>query len=251
MIKPMSRRKLFAAVGAVVFLLSSVAVVKMSSAASGTVEFDQPASAATYVSWNSRSTNYDGSPMVRASLTSYRTLLQFDTAHSRRLHRPVGHPDHRCRQPQQPVPTWPTTWGPFDPTTVTWNTRPALSGGPLGTTRDRPSGPGAQTIALDRARRRCASPTWPSPSATRGPSPRCSGSPRNAPVLDVVYTPRATTTTDTESTTTTSGPELHDRAQHDSHQHHGHHPDPPPPRHRRPPRPRPPSRPAPAATRSW
>ena len=203
MIKPMSRRKLFAAVGAVVFLLSSVAVVKMSSAASGTVEFDQPASAATYVSWNSRSTNFNGSALVSASHVSYRALLQFAT----------GIPDGSTVDSASLTIDAANSGGgvfsvynvgPFDPTTVTWNNRPALAGDPLGTTGS-PTGTGTQTIPLTGLNVGDVTNlalTYSQP----GMIARLFGTPDNPPILDVVYSPPgSTTTTVPDDTTTTTG----------------------------------------------
>ncbi len=199
----MSHRKLFAAVGAVVFLLSSVAVVEISSAASGTVEFDQPVSAATYVSWNSSSTNFDGSTLISASHISYRALLQFAT----------GIPDGSTVDSATLTIDAANAGGgvfsvynvgQFDPTTVTWNTRPALAGGPLGTTGS-PTGTGTQTIPLTGLNVGDVTNlalTYSQP----GMIARLFGAPDNPPILDVVYSPPgSTTTTGPADTTTTTG----------------------------------------------
>ncbi len=197
----MSRRALLSLGGAVLFLTASVVALTISSATPTTLEVTQPASAVTYVSAEAPTTNYDSSPMLRASRTSYRALLQFNTSI------PAG---ATVKSATLTIDGTTATAGayevynvaPFDPTTVTWTTRPALTGAPLGDSGSSP-GPGLQTIALTgltvgEVTDLAVTFTHPGTIAS------LSGLSTNAPVLDVVYTPPPPT--GPGATTATSGP---------------------------------------------
>ena len=140
----MSRRKPLYLFAAGVFLISSVAAIAISSASPNTAELTQTASAVTYVSAQSQSTNFDNSPMLSASHISYRALLQFNTII------PAGSTVDSATLTLDSATAAGGVFsaynvGPFDPTSVTWSNRPALDGAPLGSST---SGTGSQVIPL-------------------------------------------------------------------------------------------------------
>jgi acid phosphatase len=198
----MRSRKPLYLVGVVVFLISSVAAIAISSASPDTVEVTQTASAATYVSADSRSTNFDNSPMLSASHTSYRALLQFATSI------PAGSTIDSATLTFDSATAAGGVFsaynvGPFDPESVTWDNRPILAGAPLGSTTS-PTGTGTQVIplsGLDVEDVTDVAVTYSQP----GTIAHLSGLPDNAPVLDIVYAPSVSTTTAPGDTTTTTG----------------------------------------------
>src|SRR5580704_1350357 len=74
----MHRRFLYV-LAAVVLLAASAVAIRSAGGADGTVEFTGASSAATFVSADSRGTNYNNAAVLNASRTSYRALLQFAT----------------------------------------------------------------------------------------------------------------------------------------------------------------------------
>ena len=197
----MKRRKPLYLFAAVVFLISSVAAITISSASPNTAELTQTASATTYVSAQSRTTNFDSAPLLGASATSYRALLQFTTA------MPAGSTVDSATLTLDSATAAGGAFsaynvGPFDPTTVTWNNRPALVGSSLGSTPS-PTGTGSQVIplvGLNVEGVTYVAVTYSVP----GTIAHLAGLPSNAPVLDIVYTPPVTTTTNPVGTTTTT-----------------------------------------------
>jgi acid phosphatase len=196
----MRRRTLTYVVAAAVFLLTSVGVIAISSA-SDTVDLTETASAATFVSAQSVGTNFDNSSVIDASHISYRALLQFTTA------LPAGSTVDSATLTFDASTSGNGVFnvynvGPFDPSTVTWNNRPALDSAPLGTTPS-PTGSGTQVVplvGLDVEAVTDVAITYSYPGTIAG----LFGMGNNAPVLDIEYTPPTTTTTNPGSTTTTS-----------------------------------------------
>ena len=198
----MRHRKPLYLFAAVVFIISSVAAITITAASADTVEITQTASAVTYVSADSRNANFDNSPVLAASHTSYRALLQFTTS------MPAGSTVDSATLTFNSTTASGGVFsafnvGPFDPTSVTWNNRPTLGGPPLGSTTS-PTGSGSQVIplsGLDVESVTDLAVTYSLP----GTIAHLSGLQGNAPVLDIVYTPPVSTTTAPGSTTTTSG----------------------------------------------
>jgi hypothetical protein len=200
----MHRRFLYV-LAAVVLLAASAVAIRSAGGADGTVEFTGASSAATFVSADSRGTNYNNAAVLNASRTSYRALLQFATGI------PVGSTVNSATLVIDPANTDGGVFqvynvGSFDPATVTWNNRPALGGTVLGTSPS-PTGGSAQTIPLVGLNVGPVTNVAVSYSQP-GFIAKFFGLPNNAPVLDVVYTPPGGTTTTTASsnTTTTAGP---------------------------------------------
>ena len=188
----MRHRKPLYLFAAVVFIISSVAAITITAASADTVEITQTASAVTYVSAESRNANFDNSPVLAASHTSYRALLQFTTS------LPAGSTVDSATLTINSATASGGVFsafnvGPFDPTSVTWNNRPTLDSAPLGSTTS-PTGSGSQVIplsGLDVENVTDLAVTYSLP----GTIAHLSGLQANAPVLDIVYTPPVSTTT--------------------------------------------------------
>ncbi len=200
----MRRRKPLYLLAAGVFLTASVAGIAISTASPDTTDLTETAVSATYVSAQSRTTNFDNSPVLNASRISYRALLQFDTTL----------PDGATFDSATLTINSGTSNGgmfsvysvaSFDPTTVTWSNRPALQGDPLGTSTG-PTAMGSQVIPLTGLTIGGVANlaiTYSVPQTVA----RLSGLTNSPPVLDITYTPAAPVTTDPSSTTTTSAPD--------------------------------------------
>ena len=202
----MMRRRLLYVLAAVVFLAASGVTIRFAGGADGTVEFAGAPSAATFVSADSRGTNYNNAAVLNASRGSYRALLQFTTGI------PAGSIVNSATLVIDPANVDGGVFqvynvGSFNPATVTWNNRPALGGSVLGTSAS-PTDGSAQTIPLVGLNVGAVTNVAVSYSQP-GFIAKLFGLPNNAPVLDVVYTPPGgitTTTTVGTTTTTTAGP---------------------------------------------